>query len=63
MKINIIKQHTLPLGINEVPDGIANYLIRVGVAERVGEKIEVHELTEKKVSSHIPKAEKKQKNK
>lgn len=36
MKVKVIKQHpNYPLGVQDIPDARANYLLRVGVAEKV----------------------------
>lgn len=40
MKVNIIKEHeSYPLGIADVSEGRGNYLIRVGIAQAVKEKV------------------------
>ena len=48
MEVNIIKQHgNYPLGIANVTDERGHYLIKMGVAEEVKEKVEYKDVKEK----------------
>ena len=50
MRVKVIKHHSsYPFGVQDIPDERANYLIRVGVAEKVAEseKVEKEPVKEK----------------
>ncbi len=59
MQINIIKKHSeYPLGITDVDEKRAEYLIRMGVAERVESGRLIEKTKIKKVELKPPKKEK-----